>query len=126
MPNSTRSQLQGVEVISGLSHITFMVRDLDRMEVLLTSVFGAREVYESGEMIFALSKERFRCWRTLTSDHGRRSATFPHLQSYQSRPRIEGEGRSIYFHDYDDHLFELHTGTLDERLNRYARGRQNE
>ncbi len=35
------------------------------------------------------------------------------------RPRVDGEGRSLYFHDYDNHLFELHTGTLDERLARY-------
>jgi catechol 2,3-dioxygenase-like lactoylglutathione lyase family enzyme len=38
------------------------------------------------------------------------------------RPRVEGEGRSIYFHDFDNHLFELHTGTLSERLKRYGRG----
>jgi fosfomycin resistance protein FosX len=38
------------------------------------------------------------------------------------RPRVEGEGQSLYFHDHDNHLFELHTGTLDERLARYARG----
>jgi catechol 2,3-dioxygenase-like lactoylglutathione lyase family enzyme len=36
------------------------------------------------------------------------------------RPRVAGEGRSIYFYDYDNHLFELHTGTLNERLNRYS------
>jgi hypothetical protein len=39
----------------------------------------------------------------------------------ESRPRVEGEGRSIYFHDRDNHLFELHTGTLQERLARYGR-----
>ncbi|EAG7692530.1 FosX/FosE/FosI family fosfomycin resistance thiol transferase, partial [Listeria monocytogenes] len=35
------------------------------------------------------------------------------------RPRVEGEGRSIYFYDFDNHLFELHAGTLEERLKRY-------
>ena len=35
------------------------------------------------------------------------------------RPRMAGEGRSVYFYDYDNHLFELHTGTLDERLGCY-------
>ena len=36
------------------------------------------------------------------------------------RGRIEGEGASIYFHDYDNHLFELHAGTLEQRLAAYA------
>lgn len=35
------------------------------------------------------------------------------------RPRVEGEGHSIYFYDFDNHLFELHAGTLEERLKRY-------
>lgn len=37
----------------------------------------------------------------------------------EGRSRIEGEGRSLYFYDYDNHLFELHTGTLSERLKSY-------
>ena len=36
------------------------------------------------------------------------------------RPRIAGEGLSLYFCDYDNNLFELHAGTLEERLARYA------
>nr|WP_281174008.1 hypothetical protein [Andreprevotia chitinilytica] len=36
------------------------------------------------------------------------------------RPRVEGEGLSLYFYDFDNHLFELHTGTLEQRLARYA------
>ena len=36
------------------------------------------------------------------------------------RNRVAGEGRSIYFYDFDNHLFELHTGTLEDRLHRYA------
>lgn len=35
------------------------------------------------------------------------------------RPRVEGEGQSLYFYDFDNHLFELHTGTLAQRLVRY-------
>jgi catechol 2,3-dioxygenase-like lactoylglutathione lyase family enzyme len=40
------------------------------------------------------------------------------------RPRVDGEGRSIYFYDNDNHMFELHTGTLTERLARYAKGKE--
>lgn len=36
------------------------------------------------------------------------------------RPRVEGEGQSLYFYDFDNHLFELHTGTLEQRLQRYS------
>ena len=44
------------------------------------------------------------------------------LNTRPPRPRVDGEGQSLYFHDHDNHLFELHTGTLDERLARYAKG----
>jgi hypothetical protein len=27
---------------------------------------------------------------------------------------------SLYFHDYDDNLLELHSGTLEQRLTTYA------
>lgn len=37
----------------------------------------------------------------------------------EDRNRVEGEGRSLYFYDYDNHLFELHTGTLNQRLQKY-------
>jgi hypothetical protein len=36
------------------------------------------------------------------------------------RKRVEGEARSTYFYDYDNHLFELHTGTLRERIASYT------
>ncbi|MFL4466318.1 FosX/FosE/FosI family fosfomycin resistance thiol transferase, partial [Brucella melitensis] len=46
-------------MVQGLSHMTFIVRDLDRMEEILTTVFDARRVYDSGAETFSLSKERF-------------------------------------------------------------------
>lgn len=41
------------------------------------------------------------------------------LEVKPPRPRVEGEGRSLYFYDHDNHMFELHSGTLAMRLVRY-------
>jgi fosfomycin resistance protein FosX len=134
-------------MIEGLSHITFIVRDLDRMEEILVSVLGARKVYDSGEKNFSLSRERFYLagskdaplWLAAMEGESLSTRSYNHvafkisetdypaclervqalgLEVREGRPRIEGEGRSIYFHDHDNHLFELHTGTLEERLRR--------
>jgi hypothetical protein len=34
-------------------------------------------------------------------------------------PRVPGKGTSLYFYDFDNHLYALHSGTLEERLARY-------
>ncbi len=41
------------------------------------------------------------------------------LEIEGGRKRMPEEGQSIYFYDYDNHLFELHTGTLKARLKKY-------
>jgi catechol 2,3-dioxygenase-like lactoylglutathione lyase family enzyme len=145
-------------MVRGLSHITFVVRDLDRMEALLTTVLDARKVYDSGDQPFSTSRERFffvggdagdvdapaPIWIATMEGEPLPSRTYNHvafkiedadydrclanvrslgLDLREGRSRVAGEGRSIYFHDHDNHLFELHTGTLGERLARYARGR---
>jgi catechol 2,3-dioxygenase-like lactoylglutathione lyase family enzyme len=132
-------------MIKGLSHITFVVRDLDRMGRILSGVFGAREVYASGAATHSLSREKFfligDLWIAIMEGESLPSRSYNHvafkiddsdfdtyagrvaalgLELRPPRPRIEGEGRSLYFHDDDNHLFELHTGTLSERLARYA------
>jgi catechol 2,3-dioxygenase-like lactoylglutathione lyase family enzyme len=136
-----------VGVVEGLSHITFLVRDLDRMERLLTEALGARKVYDSGDATFSLSKERFflvgEVWIAVMEGEPLPSRSYNHvafkiddayydaclariralgLDVREDRPRVEGEGRSIYFYDHDNHLFELHTGTLQRRLARYGQG----
>jgi catechol 2,3-dioxygenase-like lactoylglutathione lyase family enzyme len=135
-------------VISGLSHVTFVVRDLERMTRILTGIFGAREVYASGEETFSVAREKFfqvgDLWIAVMEGAALPSRTYNHLAfkiedaafgAYEAkvkelvleirppRQRISGEGRSLYFYDDDNHLFELHTGTLAERLERYARGK---
>ena len=135
-------------MIDGLSHLTFIVRDLDRMETLLTTVLAAQKIYDSGAGTVSISRERFfmagGIWIATMEGEPLPSRTYNHvafkiadgdydqclervkalgLDIRESRPRVAGEGRSIYFHDHDNHLFELHTGTLSERLARYAEGK---
>ena len=40
-------------MIEGISHVTFIVRDLEQMAAFLTTVFGAEEVYSSGDATFS-------------------------------------------------------------------------
>ena len=135
-------------MVQGLSHLTFIVRDLDKMERMLTMVLDAKKIYDSGAQTFSLSKERFfdigGVWVATMEGTPLAERTYNHV-AFQMRPdeyddrlarikslglevcegraRVPGEGASIYFYDYDNHMFELHSGTLDERLERYARGR---
>jgi len=130
--------------IEGISHVTLIVQDLERTAYLLSSVLGAEEVYVSGERTFSLSKERFfllgGVWIAIMAGSPLSERTYNHvafkipesqLEKYrqrlekakikfrEGRARVRGEGLSLYSYDYDNHLFELHTGTLDNRLQTY-------
>ena len=131
-------------MIEGISHVTFVVRDLDRMADLLVAVLGAEEVYSSGEATFSISREKFflvgGVWIAIMEGEPLPGKTYNHVafkiaeedydayaervrstgvEMREGRSRVEGEGRSLYFYDHDNHLFELHTGTLERRLARY-------
>ena len=135
-------------MISGLSHITLIVNDLNRTAKFLEKIFEAREVYSSGNEPFSLSKEKFflinGLWICIMEGKSLAERTYNHIafkipdscfeeflirikhagvEIIPERSRVDGEGRSIYFYDYDNHLFELHTGTLEERLERYSKGK---
>ena len=137
----------GLPMLLGLSHLTFIVRDLDRMEAILTSVLDARKTYDSGAAGHSLSRERFfdvgGIWVATMEGPPLPGRSYNHaafrisdasyddrlgrirmlgLDVREGRARTPGEGRSIYFHDDDNHLFELHAGTLEERLRHYAAG----
>ena len=131
--------------IRGISHLTFIVRDLDRTAALFSVGLGAEEVYDSSGKNFSLSREKFfllgGVWLAFMEGeptersyrHVALQVSEEELPTYEdrlrefgieiksSRPRVDGEGLSLYFYDYDNNLFELHTGTLEQRLASYAR-----
>ena len=46
-------------MISGISHITFIVADLIKASNFFVDIFDAKEIYSSGDNTFSLSKEKF-------------------------------------------------------------------
>lgn len=111
---------------------------------MLQQLLNGKIIYDSGKNTFSLSQERFfdidGLWLVIMQGESLKETTYNHIafkideKEYdeykkrietlgltfrEGRSRIEGEGRSLYFYDYDNHLFELHTGTLAERLKSY-------
>ena len=107
----------------------------------------AREVYDSQGRNVSLSREKFvllgGLWLAFMEGEPPAQRSYRHVafavanedlpacearlralgaEVKPPRPRVEGEGQSLYFYDFDNHLFELHTGTLAQRLARYAQG----
>ncbi|MCG8637940.1 MAG: FosX/FosE/FosI family fosfomycin resistance hydrolase [Desulfobacterales bacterium] len=114
------------------------------MSEFLRVIFNAEEVYASDGKEFSLSKEKFflinGIWIAVMEGNSNLEKSYNHVafkiadpdydnylnrieslgvEILRGRSRVKGEGRSIYFYDYDNHLFELHTGTLGQRLARY-------
>ncbi len=130
--------------VQGISHVTFVVSDLERMATLMCDGLGAQKVYDSLGKNFSLSREKFfllgGVWLAAMegqqSDRSYRHIAFKvtemELPIFEARlrllgveiqpprTRVEGEGHSLYFYDFDNNLFELHTGTLQQRLDRYS------
>lgn len=132
-------------MIESISHITFVVKNLDKTTELFKELFNAKEVYYSGEKTHSLFKERFfiigNQWIAVMEDTNILNRTYHHvafkisaydvdsyldkikalnLELKPPRKRVSGEGYSIYFYDYDNNLFELHTETLEKRLSSYS------
>jgi len=130
--------------MEGISHITFIVKDLAKASLFFKNIFDAEEVYSSGDKMFSIAKEKFFLiggqWLAIMEGESLVERTYNHIAFkikdeefalYEERvkalgvdyrpprTRVVGEGQSLYFYDFDNHLFELHTGTLAERLKRY-------
>lgn len=137
-----------IVIIQGISHLTFIVSDLERAALFFRQALDGEEVYDSGAATFSLSREKFFLvggqWIAAMEGAAPTERSYRHvafqireeefdryaeriaalgLEIRPPRPRVEGEGRSLYFYDFDNHLFELHTGTLQQRLARYAKAK---
>lgn len=128
-----------------ISHMTFIVHDLIKASLFFETIFDAKEVYNSGMDTFSVAQEKFflinnELWIAIMQGESLPTKTYNHiafkieeseydrylerikaikLEIKSGRSRVVGEARSLYFYDFDNHLFELHTGTLEERLECY-------
>ncbi len=130
-------------MIQGISHITIVVKDLEKSAKLFCNGLGAKEIYDSKNKNYSISREKFfdlgGVW-LVAMEGDPQEKSYRHvafivdnelLKTYEkklselgativpSRSRVEGEGSSIYFYDYDNNFFELHSGTLEERMEKY-------
>lgn len=136
--------------IHGINHVTIIVRDMDRTVQLFVQALGAREEYRSPEREYSKYPETFLrigdLWLVVMEDaHIQRARSYDHIalgidleavpevtrrlieagaEVVPSRPRIGAESASVYFYDFDNHLFELHAGDIADRLRHYAAARQ--
>ncbi len=119
------------------------MRDIERTAELFQAL-GARQLYDSGQRTHSLSRERFfvlgGVWFALMEGEPLPERTYNHValavdeadmdeleqrlrrlgaEVLPGRSRVAGEGRSLYFLDFDNHMFELHSGTLAQRLASY-------
>lgn len=123
--------------VHSINHLCFSVSDLERSIAFYQHVFEAKlKVKGRNRAYFDLDG----LWISLSQEDIDRSSgvrTYTHIafsiseEEYESevrrleelevelftgRPRDDRDKKSIYFLDPDGHMFELHTGTLQDRL----------
>ena len=124
--------------VASVSHITFVVNDIDRMTLFLCEGLGAREVFDNNDLKGPVPREKFfvlgDTWLAAIAGESPAERSYQHvafkvsssdLAYFESklrgigvdikppRPRVAGEAESLYFYDFDNHLFELHKKDLE-------------
>ena len=127
-------------LIQGINHFCFSVSDLDKSIKFYSEVFEAKILVKGRKLAYF---DLNGLWIALNQEDGFRDSknkTYTHIaftveevnfegikkklenlnvEILLGRARDEKDKNSIYFLDPDGHMFEFHTGTLQDRLNYY-------
>lgn len=119
--------------IKGISHITFICRDIEKTAYMLKELFNAKEIYSNSTQSHSISREKFFVladyWIKLMEGESINKSHNPiafevdefDLPAFHEKIMTlgltilsdrhpEDEISSLSFYDYDNYLFELHTG----------------
>lgn len=132
--------------LKGINHITFSVSDLEKSVEFYKNIFGAKLLVKGEKLAYfdlnglwlALNIEkdieRNEIYKSYTHisfsiDEKEYDSTLEKLRNLdvdvqEGRPRFEEEGKSIYFRDFDGHLFEFHTKSREDRIEFYKKNRK--
>ncbi|KMK74703.1 metallothiol transferase FosB [Alkalihalobacillus pseudalcaliphilus] len=127
--------------IQGLNHLLFSVSDLDASIEFYQQVFGAELLvkgnstayFDLNGMWLALNEEKEIPREEITLSYTHLAFSIAEeefndiyeqlvdlkVNILQGRERDVRDKKSIYFTDLDGHMFEFHTGTLEDRMNYY-------
>jgi catechol 2,3-dioxygenase-like lactoylglutathione lyase family enzyme len=126
-------------MLESISHIALVVKDPARTTALFRDLFGARAVErKDGEGHLETFVKLGGLWIVLVAAPVQRPRTGDHI-AFRSTPEVieataaklqamgrefirARSNRSLYFFDYDDHVFELDSEDIDEELGRGKAG----
>jgi metallothiol transferase len=126
--------------VQGINHFCFSVSDLEKSIRFYQEVFGAKILVKGRKLAYF---ELNGLWIALNQedvDRSRNNRTYTHIaftvnqddydellhklealkvEVIPGRVRDERDKNSIYFLDPDGHMFEFHSGTMQDRLDYY-------